>query len=310
MKGWLTERFGDVMEGSGGKEWRVCCPFCRSRIGLEDTNYHLYVSKRKHVAHCFRCEWAGNYVSLIMSVDGCSYGKALLQIRQPIKDIGEFGDVENSLYSERGLVKADDLVRTPEGYQPLTFKHNLGCPEYVYEEQAIWRYLESERSVPRHIMTRSFGWIPGTQRAWCLVDNDWWQGRLIVPGKPKYISPPWPKGDSLWNAHALKRHKDIVICEGVFSAIAVGSDAVALCGKTINEEQAKRIVRNSPRSITVLLDADARKFIGDIVENLLLSGYGGDIKVQYMARGDPADGEFADVVDWCFDMEVTYKLSI
>jgi len=304
MKGWLRERFGDVVDSS--KDWRVCCPFCRARVGREDTKHHLYVSKRKNVAHCFRCEWAGNYVSLIMSVDGCSYGEALIQIREPTKDIRKFNDV----YSDRGLVQTEDLIKVPEGYRPLTFKHNTCSPEYVYEEQAVWRYLECKRDVPRYLMTKYFGWVPGTQRAWCLIDDGWWQGRLIVPGEPKYISPPWPKGDSLWNAHALKRYKEVVICEGVFSAIAVGDNAIALCGKTINEEQAKRVARNSPDIVTVLLDADATEFIGDIIENLMLAGYDGDIQVQYMRGGDPADGEYGEKIHWCFEAEVKDALGI
>jgi len=306
MRSWLRSRFGDVKSAKNGKEMRVCCPFCRARVGRADTKYHLYVSAIKHVAHCFRCNWAGNWVGLIMSVDGCSYGEALTNIRQPRLDVNDYDDIEKELrpHSPRGLVQANDIISAPEGYSPLTYKHNENSPEYRVEEQAVWRYLECKRNVPRELIMSVFGWIPGTQRAWCLVDDGWWQGRLIVPGEPKYLSPPWPKGDSLWNAQALDRYDHVIVCEGIFSAIAMGKTAVALCGKTINDEQAARIANAAPSQLTVLLDADATSDIGAVVGKLLYVGYSGELYAQYMQEGDPADGVLGKRVEWSFEAEV------
>jgi len=158
--------------------------------------------------------------------------------------------------------------------------------------------------VPRHIVDKHFGYVPGTNRVWILVDTNWWQGRLIIPGQPKYISPPWPKSDSLWNADALVNGGKVVVCEGVFSAIAVGDSAIALCGKSMSNLQAKRIATAGLDEIVVMLDADAVDYACETAR-VLHSRCNAKIMIQYMASGDPALGVRGKLVnyDWRLTVE-------
>jgi len=59
MYKWLMSEFDRVVDTTS--DWRVDCPFC----SIADTKQHMYVSKNKPVAHCFRCDWKGSHYSLV-----------------------------------------------------------------------------------------------------------------------------------------------------------------------------------------------------------------------------------------------------
>lgn len=295
---WLESRFGDVK--SGDTEAKVCCPFCQTRIGRADEKFHLHVSLEKPVAHCFRCDWSGHHLSLVLSVDGTSYHQALLELEHPTPNVSLFGIIA----SPKGLVQGQETASMPEGFLPL-----MGVDgSSLLEERAAWNYLLKRRSIPVDLIRKHFGWAPGTHRVWILIDKNWWQGRSIIDAEPKYISPPWPKGDSLWNAVAMQQYGEVVICEGVFSAIAVGDYAIALCGKTMNKLQAQRIVNANPATLELMLDADAIQSMYDMANQLVRAGYRGKLKIRYMESGDPADGIVGKVMDWDWGVEIQHSL--
>jgi len=297
---WLESRFGEVRPTSNGEEYRICCPFCSAKVGKLDTKYHMYVSAVRPVAHCFRCEWKGHYMSLVRSVDGCSYSQALEAIDGVVANAQRLDALLNPKTS-----MTQDSYSEPNGFRLLT-----GL-EHHPEKSASWRYLR-QRDVPIGLIRSCFGYVPGSMRVWMLIDDNWWQGRSLTKMEPKYISPPWPKGDSLWNGRALETHDNIVLCEGVFSAIAVGNGAIALCGKTMNEQQAARISRSTSddTEITIMLDADAIDNAYDMANALRLSGFNGDINIQYMDSGDPADGVIGNIVRWDWSAEIKHALAL
>lgn len=296
---WLDTMLGDVIENSDGTELRVNCPFCESRVGRSDEKHHLYVSTQSPVAMCHRCLWQGNYISLIISVSGCSYAEALRQLESPTPNVSGW----SRLASPSGLMglKPEAVLSKPDKFRQFDI-----CETSSKEELAVWNYLH-RRGIPQAIVRKYMGWAPGTNRAWILIDTNYWQGRLIIPGNPKYLSPPWPKGDALWNAGALNDNH-VVICEGVFSAIAVGSRAIALCGKSITQPQAQRIARSHAKSITVMLDADAIQYAYDIAKTLEEAGYVGIMKIHELQVGDPTDGLEGRVINYDWGTSVRNRI--
>lgn len=298
---WLEETIGNVIPASSGSELRVDCPFCEGRVGKPDNNHHMYVSQVKPVAFCFRCGWQGSHVSMVMAVEECGYGEALLRLDNPTPTVEKFGRQPLT-----GMLTAvRNVMSQPEGFRLIDCPP-VGCP---LEERAVWRYLHVRRGIAEAIIRRYMGWVPGTNRAWILVDQNWWQGRLIIPGQPKYLSPPWPKGDALWNGGALNRYRDIIIAEGVFSAMSAGQNAIALCGKTITEPQAMRIIRARPDRITVMLDADALNAAYDLASALVGYGYKGRLTIHQLAQGDPTDGLEGTTIPYGWATEARRRIS-
>lgn len=302
IREWLETAVGDVTEASSGSELRVNCPFCEARIGRPDGKQHMYVSVHTPVAFCFRCGWQGNYVSLIISVSGCNYAEALKQLEAPTPNVSRF----EKLFSPMGLVMGHSMSSRPPGFR---FFSNQDKVKPTREEKAAWAYLVYQRNIPCPIVRKYMGWAPGTNRAWILVDGDFWQGRSIVSCEPKYISSPWPKGDAIWNPNALNDNH-VIICEGVFSAIAVGSHAIALCGKTITEPQAKRIAKASPSKLTIMLDADATQFSYDMAQTLTEHGYCGQMIIHELNNGDPTDGMDGKVVSYGWGALVRNRIQL
>lgn len=300
MIDWLKS-LGDIDVVSDGHEIRVNCPFCSERNGTEDTKKHLYVSLDKPVANCKRCDWSGHYVSLVMSVEGCSYADALVYMETPLLDINKF----KSLFSPRGLVCTDYMISQPNGF--ISFVDYVGTGSNR-EAEVAWRYLVKTRRIPENIVLDYWGYVPGSNRVYVLIDKAWWQGRLFVGGKPKYISPPWPKNDSLWNGGALHKYDTVAICEGVISAIFVGEHAIALCGKSATSEQIKRLACASAGNYVITLDSDAKEQPYVIAKALVLAGYRGTIQIQHMLFGDPADGMYGIVERYDWQSELSHIL--
>lgn len=302
---WLRARFFNVKLTT--KDWRVDCPFCFARHGRADTKAHLYVSILKPVAHCFRCDWSGHYVSLVMGVEGCQYSEALQYIQEPPPDLGRF-DIED-IFSPMGLVKIDHLIEYPEGYQPLS--HFVHDREYGAVRNYLVHRFGRRRAIHFYKERDDFGWCPGTNRLWIVCEEGYWQGRAIDNSEPKYINPPWPVGDCLWNGHILDDHsiREIIVCEGVFSAVCAGDIALAILGKTPNKLQVRRLAKSRKRRITIMLDADANENAFSFAHYLELAGYGGQIIIHALFRGDPCDGLRGDTISYGFDEIVKVGLT-
>lgn len=304
---WLRQTFGDVVDAS--HDWRVDCPFCVSRGSKAlDTKKHLYVSKEKSVCHCFRCEFASTHAGLICNIDGVTFSVALEYLVEPKPDISKF-DIIRTIkpHSPSGLVQVDQEY--PPGFTPYTSCLGLGI-----EYNAVRKYVR-RRKVPPELMD-NFGCIPGTGRVWILIDKNWWQGRAISGQFVKYMSPEWPIGESLWNAEALEMYDDVVICEGVFSAIGwynhTGvNNALAVCGKSVKGLQLRRIIRSSVASITLAFDNNALEEAYNTITRMRMAGFSGDLHVLHLVRGDPWDGVDGTVVtNIDFSDTVRFKLGL
>ncbi len=301
---WANTRLGSGIVAGNGNEYRVNCPFCRARIGHEDEKYHMYINLVKPFALCFRCDWKGHYSQLVMSVEGCNYVESLSYIGNPLPDIGRFDKLKSPL----GLVQAPQTCMPP-GFIPFTGHRNgsmEGDAALVYVKKRL-----GIRSSYASILMERFGYVPGTNRVWMLIDEWFWQGRSLTNGSNlKYVSPPWPKNDSLWNAEALDSYEDVTVCEGVFSAYRAGPDnAMALCGKKATNAQVERIVAKKPQSITIMLDAGAYLESLHLAGALMLAGYNGNVILHSLRDGDPADGLAGKTEAYDWSKHVVAELS-
>ena len=132
---WLGARLGDTLMTSDQEDIRVNCPFCKARDGRPDTKHHLYVSLVKPLVHCFKCSWKGHWMTLIISVEGCSYSEAMRYIETPLVDINRFA----LLYSSRGLIQVDARIECPDDFQE--FRGWKGKSPY-WECDAAYQYAK------------------------------------------------------------------------------------------------------------------------------------------------------------------------
>lgn len=228
--GKLEIQFGNYEE-TNGSEIRFCCPKCSTRIGKEDTKYHLYVNVEDHVFYCHRCQWKGHLSQFVDSKD----------LKDPIK--------------RKKKRKEAILDIEPDEYMALSSE-----PRSDLQNKAI-RYLNS-----RHIFSTSELFF-GVKDRWLgrilfPVYEDgkfvFATGRSVIGDTPKYLNTMGTKSHYIYRLDSMKNARSVVICEGCIDALSI-QNGVAIFGKDLSDRQYHMLRRtigvNTP--IYIALDGDA-----------------------------------------------------
>ncbi len=267
----LDNVFKSKSVSGGANEIAYCCPFC---------NHHkpkLQINVETQQWHCWVCDAKGKSVfSLAKKL------KAAKSIYQELEAI-----YKNSKFSKSKYVK-DSFVKLPEEYIPMAF---LKSDSLSYGHAK--KYLNKRGITEEDIIKYSIGYC---------VDGDY-GGRIIVPSYDsngnlnyfvarsfynsplKYKNPPSPKDTIIFDMY-INWNMPVILCEGVFDAMAIKKNAVPLLGKTVQDTLLKNLINNT-KEVIVCLDADAQDTIYKVTEKLLRNG----VKVSRvnLTKGDPSD---------------------
>lgn len=289
IEGWMYRYFQDVVP-YGTTDLRVNCPFCWARYGKEDTNHKLHVSLVKETAHCFRCDYSSSWVRLVMDVMDEGYAHAL----------GELYTSPKAVSTEELISKFDAIDRVAESDLTLPDDFELlymakPCSSKCYSVnnriKRRARYYLRRRGF-RQIVWRRYNL--GVARSVGLrvvipIEGDFWQARALFDWVvPKYISPKKEARHILFNSIALRIYDEVVICEGAFSAMAVGGNSIALLRKKATSEQLARLIGSDVEKFIVALDSDAKMESVELARDLTRGGK--QVTIWQYADGDPADG--------------------
>lgn len=289
ISGWLDRNFDGVKPGNGD-ELRVNCPMC------EDDKQHLYINTVKQVCHCFKCDYSGSWVNLVIAVTGYEYWRALGELYNKPRMVDfqkAFGDNQTRL--TKTVCLPDGFVNllhdaTKTGKQGRGYIHNRG-----FTDRHITYYnLGMAYSIPCRII------IP--------IEGEYWQGRAIYGWlEPKYINPEVDARSVIFNSQALDLYDEVAVCEGAFSAMAIGENAIALIGKHCTDEKFERLSKAKTQSYILAVEPEAHKEMSGLADKL--SKAGKTVTMWYYGNGDPAenDGQI-ERKDWNFKSKVEAKL--
>ena len=87
----------------------------------------------------------------------------------------------------------------------------------------------------------------------------------------KYKNPEASK-DIIFFENLINWNAPIILCEGVFDAIAIRRNAIPILGKSISTSLYKKIITSKVQDIYVALDTDARDKAIEIAEKFLNQG--------------------------------------
>jgi DNA primase len=107
--------------------------------------------------------------------------------------------------------------------------------------------------------------------------------RSYNPFLPKYKNPKVSK-DIIAFEFFINWNMPIILCEGVFDAMAIKRNAIPLLGTTISKELMKKIVTSKVKKIYIALDSDAMKLMLKYAEQLINNN-----KEVYLVRLDDKD---------------------
>lgn len=261
----LLKKYNLPYKVSGaGKEVMLNCLF------HDDTKQKLSINTKTGMWQCWVCREAGSFRDLIKRISHLK--KTTIN---PLDYKGEYSKTPANTANNTDIV-----ISWPEGYEPLevldgdpvSYIHNRG----ISDEQIRYYHLGA-----------------------CLSGR--YRGRIIVPVfnkreqlvsfiardftgklKPKVLTPSSLEGrhgikDYIFNLHRAATTGHLLIGEGVFDAISLGTRGVCLFGKAATPIQIAKLLNEKPKRITICLDPDAQ-LEANILANQLI-GHCPDVRI-------------------------------
>ena len=229
-------------------------------------------------------------------------GHNLFQLFKKLKASKEHFDelvelVGDKKYVRKNTNKEDKkIVRLPNEFKPLWLDGNS-----IIRKHAIV-YLKNRGITLVDVIRYGMGYCEEGLYANRIIvpsyssdgELNYFVGRDIYEGGMKYKNPPVSK-DVIGLDLFINWNEPIVLCEGVFDAIAIRRNAIPLFGKTIPKSLMKKIYEKQVKQIYILLDSDAIMDSIKMTDSLMKNG----INVYYvnLSEEDPSDMGFKKVIN-------------
>lgn len=266
-----------------GTEWTITCPFCGKAN-------HCSINPWKNRYYCFKCS-AGR-------------GSSAMAMIQDLEKNTSRDQLDYSRFDVNDFIPMLDQV-------PVMARENILPDEY----QALFPLLRDAEKSP--LITRAIAYLRRRRitdamlihyRIGVCLDGKYAR-RVIVPivldGNPvsfvarlflapgmRYLTPPReeikiPPAELLFNWDQAKSADPIKITEGVFDAMALGSDATSLLGKSLHQGQRMRLGTVMPKHVEIWLDPDAWK--DALLLMTSLREIGATVALMRLRDGDPSE---------------------
>ena len=134
------------------------------------------------------------------------------------------------------------------------------------------------------------------------AELNYFVGRDIYKGGMKYKNPPISKNIIGFDLF-INWDEPIVLCEGVFDAIAIKRNAIPLFGKTVPKLLMKKIYEKCTNTIYILLDRDAIKDSIKMIDGFMKNGI--NVYFVNIKEDDPSDMGFYKTINLIKDTKLT-----
>jgi len=236
------------------------CPFCNHHKPKLEINMHTD-EKGENPWECWVCQTRGRSIRSL-----------LRQLKTPTniaKEVMKYlpKGVQTNYYSKA-------VVELPKEFKLL----------YEAEENSF-----AAKTVKKYLYERGFNDNDFIKYGVGYCTSGEYRGRVIIPSYSesntlnyfiartydgnyfKYKNPEASK-DIIFFENLINWKLPIILCEGVFDAIAIRRNAIPILGKAISTSLIKKILTNPVKDIYIALDVDARKAAINIAENFLNDG--------------------------------------
>jgi DNA primase len=252
--------------GSGKRTARgnmaYTCPYCNHHKPKLEVNFTE--NKEGHNPwHCWVCNKKGKSLYILLKQAGASKDK-----------LDEVNSLCKSNYNKVYTEKVVNTLKLPKEYIPL-----FPDDKTITWKQAYY-YLKSRGITDDDILKYNIGYCEyGLYANMIIIPTYDADGRLNYFtarsfDKNAYIKyrNPQVSRDIIPNEHMINWKVPIVICEGLFDAIAIKRNAIPLLGKNIQSELMKKIVSSFVQKVYIALDKDAIKQALHFCEQLMMEG--------------------------------------
>ena len=238
------------------------CPFCHHHKPKMEVNL-TENREGKNPWHCWACDVRGTTIyslfkQLKADVSKFTELKSLVKTSKSIKETQVVSSVSlpNEYISLNNVDISGIMARHALAYlnnrhvsKYDIIKYNIGyCKEGLYKNMIIIPTYDADGRL-NYFTARSFEKEPYV----------------------KYRNPSASR-DVVPNEHLINWNVPVILCEGLFDAIAIKRNAIPLLGKNIQSNLMKKIVTSVVDKIYIALDRDAIKQALKFCEKLMAEG--------------------------------------
>ena len=281
------------------------CPFCHKPKKLE---VKLTENREgKNPWHCWSCDVRGTTIYNLF--------------KQLKTDISKFTELKSLVKSSTTYkIKHDvDALKLPLEYVGLI---NPPIKTDIMARHAL-AFLKKRNITESDIIKYNIGYCStGRYRNRVIIPTyskdgslNYFTGRSFeAESTYKYMNPESSR-DVIANEHLINWNVPVILCEGLFDAIAIKRNAIPLLGKNIQSSLMKKIVTSVVDKIYIALDRDAIKQALRFCEKLMAEGK--EVYLVDMQDKDPSEMGFENftkliqnTVPLTYYDLMEYKLSI
>ena len=272
----LSQILGDYKEFGKGEVY-FACPFCHNH------KRKFAVNVLKNAFHCWHCGARGrSLITLFKKLDVSP--SQLKELRSLLSD-----DQINNYIEE----ETNTELYLPPGFKPLWIPSKS-----IHYINAI-KYLKNRGIAGYDIIRYQMGYtMDGPYASRIIIPSydsnnklNYFLARSFYESGLKYKNPPVSKNVIVFE-NQINWKMPLVLCEGVFDAIAIRRNAVPLLGKFVPRKLLKMMIKNKVKEVYVALDDDAITEAREIEQSL--SQYGIDVKLVNLDKKDPSELGFKD----------------
>tara|TARA_R100001591_G_scaffold117898_1_gene138556 strand:- start:548 stop:1477 length:930 start_codon:yes stop_codon:yes gene_type:complete len=238
------------------------CPYCNHHKPKLEVNF---TENKQGVNpwHCWVCNKKGKNILYLLKSAGASKDK-LLEAKSYVKDVN---------YEPKET--QTQILKLPSEFKRLDQSDNNN----ITKRHAV-SYLYNRGVTSTDITKYNIGYCEDGLYANMIIiptyDKDGRLNYFIARSfdKTSYIKyrNPQVSRDIIPNEHFINWRLPIILCEGLFDAIAIKRNAIPLLGKNIQTELMKKIVSSFVNKIYIALDKDAIKQALHFCEQLMMEG--------------------------------------
>ena len=238
------------------------CPFCHHHKPKLEVNL-TENREGQNPWHCWACD---------------KKGKTLYNLFKLVKAPGAKIDQAKSLISTSKSIKETKVeysVALPDEYISLA---TVDTSDIVARHALA--YLKKRNISKYDIIKYNIGYCKSGRYKNMIIlptyDEDgnlnYFTGRSFEPEPYIKYRNPEASRNIVPNEHLINWEIPIILCEGMFDAIAIKRNAIPLLGKNIQSNLMKKIVTSMVEKIYIALDKDAMKQALRFCENLMAEG--------------------------------------
>ena len=247
----------------------------------------LQINIRTQKWHCWVSNQGGHNLFQLF--------KKLKASREQFDELVELvGDTKYKKYESKEERK--EVVRLPKEFKSM-WTNGGGIIQ-----KHSWVYLQNRGITKGDIIRYGIGYCDEGLYANRVIiprydaggELNYFVGRSIYKDGMKYKNPPVSKNVIGFDLF-INWDEPIVLCEGVFDAIAIKRNAIPLFGKTVPKILMKKIYEKCVKSIYILLDRDAIKDSIKMIDDFMKNGI--NVYFVNLEEGDPSDVGFEKTIN-------------